>query len=344
MSRHFCLWLERMRPKFTIRSLGTTMKTNNASMMCCGKLTDIANHARRSYMNGTSSITVIGESISAYITDLRTIARNCAHEDMTPDEIIRDRLVLGLNDNKMRERLLRITDLSLEKAIDICKAAEETSAQLQVMHGDMKNVSVVKKRQNRNQPKRMSHVNTPKPKPPTDSDSYECKYCGRRHGKRDCPAFGQICHQCNGRNHFKSCCRSKKPTVTTRKKVHVVDEHDFVVDAVEESNSNDSWIVPLYNRLPVLHMSMFRSSSQDLVAASGQRRPAKPSGALRIMQSTTTCCTDCRHCPQAHVAYSWTPQSFNVSPTRAVPQRRRFSFTHCLRWRSAPGGSITSNS
>ena len=92
----------------------------------------------------------------------------------------------------------------------------------------------------------------------------------------------------------------------------------------------------IYNRLPVLQISMFRSSSQDLVAASGQRRPAKPSGALCIMQSTTTCCTDCVMCPQAHVADSWTPQSFNVSPTRAVPQRRRFSFTHCLRWRICP--------
>ena len=97
--------------------------------------------------------------------------------------------------------------------------------------------------------------------------------------------------------------------------------------------------VSIYNRLPVLQISMFRSSSQDLVAASGQRRPAKPSGALCIMQSTTTCCTDCVMCPQAHVADSWTPQSFNVSPTRAMPHRRRFSFTHCLRWRSDPGDS-----
>ena len=95
----------------------------------------------------------------------------------------------------------------------------------------------------------------------------------------------------------------------------------------------------IYNRFPVLQISMFRSSSQDLVAASGQRRPAKPSGALCIMQSTTTCCTDCVMCPQAHETDSWTPQSFNVSPTRAVPQRRRFSFTHCLRRRSVPGGS-----
>ena len=36
----------------------------------------------------------------------------------------------------------------------------------------------------------------------------------------------------------------------------------------------------LYNRLPFLQIAMFRSSSQDLVAASGQQRPAKPPGAL----------------------------------------------------------------
>ena len=57
----------------------------------------------------------VGESISAYVTDLRTIAKNCAHEEITPDEIILDRLVLGLNDEKMRERLLRINDFEPRK-------------------------------------------------------------------------------------------------------------------------------------------------------------------------------------------------------------------------------------
>lgn len=37
-----------------------------------------------------------GESISAYVTELRVIAKNCALEEITPDEIIRDRLVLGV--------------------------------------------------------------------------------------------------------------------------------------------------------------------------------------------------------------------------------------------------------
>ena len=45
-----------------------------------------------------------GENVSAYITELRTIAKNCARGGITADEIIRDKLVLGLRDDKMRER------------------------------------------------------------------------------------------------------------------------------------------------------------------------------------------------------------------------------------------------
>ena len=143
-------------------------------------------------------------------------SRITAHEEITPDEINRDRLVLGLNDEKMRERLLRINDLSLEKAIDICKAAEQTSVQLQVMHGDMQDVSFVKKRQNRNPSSRtQQRVNTPKPRPPTDSYNQECKYCGRRHAKRDCPAYSQICRNCSKKNHFQAKCRATTSTVRT---------------------------------------------------------------------------------------------------------------------------------
>ena len=45
-------------------------------------------------------------------------------------------------------------------------------------------------------------------------------------------------------------------------------------------NIHNAISIYIYNRLPVLQISMFRCSSQYLVAASGQRRPAKPSGAL----------------------------------------------------------------
>ena len=63
-----------------------------------------------------------GESIASYLTELRTIAKNCRHESITPDEILRDRIVLGIRDDKMHERLLRLNDLTLKKAVDLIKA------------------------------------------------------------------------------------------------------------------------------------------------------------------------------------------------------------------------------
>ena len=42
-------------------------------------------------------------------------------------------MVLGVRDEKIRERLLRVNDLSLSKAIDICKASEQTSQQLKLI-------------------------------------------------------------------------------------------------------------------------------------------------------------------------------------------------------------------
>ena len=38
-----------------------------------------------------------GESISAYVTELCVIAKNCAHDEITPDEILRDRTVKNGN-------------------------------------------------------------------------------------------------------------------------------------------------------------------------------------------------------------------------------------------------------
>lgn len=38
--------------------------------------------------------------------------------------MIRDQIVYGILDKKLRARLLREVDLSLEKAVQICKAAE----------------------------------------------------------------------------------------------------------------------------------------------------------------------------------------------------------------------------
>ncbi len=74
-----------------------------------------------------------GESTVTYLTELRIIARNCAHDSITPDEILRDRLVLGIRNDHVRERFLRLNDLTLQKAVDTIKAAEQTQQQVKLV-------------------------------------------------------------------------------------------------------------------------------------------------------------------------------------------------------------------
>jgi hypothetical protein len=71
------------------------------------------------------------EPIDNYVTDLRNKAQQCEFEHLS-DGLIRDRIVTqcGIQDETYRARLLRETDLTLKKAIDICRAQEMSTKQL----------------------------------------------------------------------------------------------------------------------------------------------------------------------------------------------------------------------
>ena len=73
-----------------------------------------------------------GESYDQYKTALRKLAEGCDFDSITPDEILRDRIVFGIRDNKVRERLLRESQLTLKKTDEICRASESTAAQMKL--------------------------------------------------------------------------------------------------------------------------------------------------------------------------------------------------------------------
>ena len=64
------------------------------------------------------------EPIDQYITDLRLIAKNCSFGDLE-DELIRDRIICGVNSNDVKQQLLKTKDLTLDKALTICRADEQ---------------------------------------------------------------------------------------------------------------------------------------------------------------------------------------------------------------------------
>ena len=72
------------------------------------------------------------EHVDNWVKDLRTIAVDCEFGEQE-DLMIRDKLVFGICDTRVKERMLRESDLTLQKALDIVRAAESTKAQMKEM-------------------------------------------------------------------------------------------------------------------------------------------------------------------------------------------------------------------
>ncbi|KAG0717678.1 hypothetical protein GWK47_053916 [Chionoecetes opilio] len=69
-----------------------------------------------------------GESFEQYVTALRQIALRCDYENITPDQILRDRIMFGITDDTVRDRLLREKDIT---AINL-KIAKDQSAETSI--------------------------------------------------------------------------------------------------------------------------------------------------------------------------------------------------------------------
>ena len=86
-----------------------------------------------------------GELIDQFITELKTRVKSCEFGDQH-DTMLRDRIVFGVSDTQLKERLLReSSDLTLEKAASLCKAVKASKNQLKELHSsEMKPVHAVK--------------------------------------------------------------------------------------------------------------------------------------------------------------------------------------------------------
>ena len=74
-----------------------------------------------------------GETIDQFVRELKSKMRSCVLSPLE-NSLILTQLVRGVSDNSVREKLLRIVDLDLEKTIQICKALEILKKQAQELH------------------------------------------------------------------------------------------------------------------------------------------------------------------------------------------------------------------
>ena len=117
---------------------------------------------------------------------------------------------------KLQELLLRVDGLTLEKAVKVCRAYEQSNKQVKEFR-DNSNTSNSSTKVNKVAQKPDPRV--PRNKKPDNRhekkvNEINCNFCVYQHEKsiEKCPAWGKTCDNCKGQNHFKSKC----------KKVHAV--------------------------------------------------------------------------------------------------------------------------
>lgn len=143
------------------------------------------------------------ENIDQYINRLRGLIKNCQYGEIE-EELLLDRIIVSIKDVKLRHRLWENREVTLESAINQCRAAELTEKQLkQLDNSVMEEIDVKKIR--KNIPDEIKRQRTPR-------DRNKCTFCGYFHDytRGKCPAIGQICRKCNKKNHFEKMCRENK--------------------------------------------------------------------------------------------------------------------------------------
>ncbi|XP_072385956.1 uncharacterized protein [Diabrotica undecimpunctata] len=152
-----------------------------------------------------------GEPVGNFISSLHTLAEHCSYGALK-DELIRDRIVIGIADKKVSERMQLNDGLTLEKAIQIARQAELQDSQNRIMRQEQ-SVSAVKQDYRERSDKRHQGKSFAKQETTHEKvkEGYRCGYCGipTCKNREKCPAKFSECRSCSRRGHWSVMCRKK---------------------------------------------------------------------------------------------------------------------------------------
>jgi hypothetical protein len=137
-----------------------------------------------------------------YFNRLRTLLKNCQYGTLE-DDLLLDKIIGSIKDTSLRERLWMDRNITLDQAIDKCKAKELSQQQLRNIEESHDEVKKFQKRtQDKNNSKNFREPNSKR-------QGREWKYCGYTHEPGKCPAKGVICKKCSKKDHYARVCYSK---------------------------------------------------------------------------------------------------------------------------------------
>ncbi len=219
-----------------------------------------------------------GESFDTFLTDLKLKAKTCSF-GVLQDSLIRDQVVFGISDKKVRERLLRETELTLAGTVKICHASELALQHAKTFGDGVRDSAAVAAVYPRTDKRRRMQAKGPKD---ANSETFSCKRCSTRHAPKQCPAYGKVCNKCKGQNHYVKQCFSKGKQGRAER-VHAVEEtalcDTFFVGMVmqeetmlkdEKSHVNrveqDKWTVPLLVNGTVIPLKLDTGAKANFIS------------------------------------------------------------------------------
>ena len=151
--------------------------------------------------------------------------------------MIRDRLVVGIRNNALSERLQMNAGLNLEKAMQMIRQSEAVHEQQILLHGNDRNIEPGNLDSFRFNKQQSSRYPSKSIRP---SDGNLCGRCGRgTHGHDKCPAREAICSRCHKRGHYSLQCHTKMVHSTSSETsmdtafldVMIGDQTKFILDS-----------------------------------------------------------------------------------------------------------------
>ncbi|XP_064111293.1 uncharacterized protein LOC135218773 [Macrobrachium nipponense] len=153
-----------------------------------------------------SRVQGLHETFDDFLCGIKEIASFCDFCETCMDSRLRDRIVVGTRDEEALKRMLEEKKLTLQMAIDTCRASENANASRAVIRGSEKyNVSRVSQYK---QGQKAAHL------------KQQCFRCGgeRHRDKMACKGLNRDCKQCGKKGHFAAVCRSKGQPLSPQKK------------------------------------------------------------------------------------------------------------------------------
>lgn len=196
-----------------------------------------------------------GESVEAFVRSLYELAQHGEFGNCK-DEQIRDRIVIGITDKEVSQKLQLEADLTLERAVQLARQSELIKQQ-SAEHVESR-VNEVRRKQYSNARRcydKQQHSQGQKHSEAKQS----CQRCNRMHDKYErCPARDKRCRKCNKMGHFEIACKTKMLKEVRTAAVTDSDEESFFIGGlfleavteskptvIEEPGSDTDWDVKL---------------------------------------------------------------------------------------------------